>query len=226
MLYHIYLISLPITFIVCLYAYKQLAGNFKWFLPYFAFVIVYELANFFDWLMIKHSNAWCNNLEGMIEFVLFTNFISSLDNRASYKKKVHILVAVIILLSFIDIFFIQGFWKRATIAVVLQSLFILVLICNYYYNLLEEAAEHMVLLKHPPFLVTTGLLFYFLSNTFYYSCFSYMVYKNNYHFYILAGSISNLLLNSLLIYAFLCFSKTKRLSVMSGGYLIKNRLKE
>jgi hypothetical protein len=215
-LYYIYLISLPITFAFSLYAYKKMDSNFKWFVPYFAFVIVYEFANMCDWLMIKHSNAWCNNLGGIVEFALFANFITSLDNRASYRKKVHIFIAVIILFTFIDIFFIQGFWKRATIAIVLQSLVILSLICNYYYNLLEEAREHLVLLKHPPFLVTTGLLFYFLSNAAFYSCFSFMVYKNNYHFYILAAIIpglSNLLLNSLLIYAFLCFSKTKKLSL-------------
>lgn len=215
-LYYIYLISLPITFAFGLNAYKQLACNFKWFLPYFAFIIVYELANLFNWLMIMHSNAWCNNFEGLIGFTLFASFITSLDKRTSYKRKVYILTAVIVLVSLIDIFFIQGFWKRATIALVLQALFILSLICNYYYNLLEEAPEHMVLLRHPPFLVNTGLLFYFLSNAVFYSCFTYMVYKNNYHFYILAATIpglSNLLLNSLLIYAFICLSKTKKLSL-------------
>ena len=218
MLYHIYLISLPITFAFGLHSYKQLTSNFKWFLPYFAFIIVYELANFFDWLMIMHSNAWCNNLEGIIGFTLFASFIISLDKRRSHKRKLYILTAIIILVSFIDIFFIQGFWKRATIALVLQALFILSLICNYYYNLLEEAPEHLALVKHPPFLVATGLLFYFLSNVVFYSCFAYMVYKNNYHFYILAGTIpglSNLLLNSLLIYAFLCFSKAKKLAALS-----------
>ena len=215
-LYYIYLISLPITFAFSLYAYKKMDSNFKWLLPYFAFEIVYEFANMRGWLIINHTNAWCNNLWEIVEFALFAIFITSLDERTSYKKKTHILVAVTILFIFIDVFFIQGFWKRATIAIVLEGLVIVSLICNYYYNLLEEAREHLVLLKHPPFLVTTGLLFYFLSNAAFYACFSFMVYKNNYHFYILAAIIpglSNLLLNSLLIYAFLCFSKTKKLSL-------------
>jgi hypothetical protein len=117
------------------------------------------------------------------------------------------------LLSFIDIFFIQGFWHRATLAIVLQGLFILTLVCIYYYNLLVEAPEHLFLLRHPPFLAATGLLFYFLSLTFYYSFFSYMLYKNTYHFAILASTIvgiANLMLNAILIYAFICSSKNSK----------------
>jgi len=216
LLYHLYLLSLPITFAACLYAYKSLDNNFKWFLPYLGLVIVYVTLDYFNLFLIKKSNAWCNNLEGLIEFVLFAYFIASFDNRASYIKKVHILTGVVVLLSLIDTVFIQGIWKRFTIAMVLQDLFILSLICIYYHNLLEEAKEHLVLLKHPPFLAATGLLFYFLSNAIFYSCFSYMVYKKNYHFYILAGvipGVSNLILNLVLVYTFLCFSKTKKLSL-------------
>jgi hypothetical protein len=216
LLFRLYLLSLPVTFAACLYAYKSLGNNFKFLLPYLGFVIVYVTADYFNLLLIKNSNAWGNNLEGLVDFVVFSVFIASLDKRKGYKKKIYILICIIVLLSFVDIFFIQGFWKRFTIAIVVHGLFILSLICIYYHNLLEEAQEQLFLLKHPPFLVATGLLFYYLSITFYYSFFSYMVYKNNYHFYILAYTvvgISNLLLNSLLIYAFLCFSKTKKLSL-------------
>jgi len=208
MLYHIYLISLPITFIFCLSCYKYLDNNFKWMLPYFAFIIIYEAANYFNLLMVDHSNAWCNNLVEFMEFILFTYFITTLDDRTPYKKKVYYITAFIILFSLIDMFLIQGFWKKNTISIVIHGLFILSLIFVYYHNLLEEAREHLNLLKYPPFLATTGLLFYFLALTFYYSFFSYMVYKNNYHFYILAYTIpgiSNLILNSLLCYAFICF---------------------
>ena len=215
MLYNLYYISVIAAFICCVHAYKRLDKNFKWFLPYLGFVIVYEFATMRGWLTLNHTNSWCNNAEGLMEFLLFIYFMVSLTNKASYKKKVYQLAAIITLLSIIDMLFIQGIWKLNTMAIVLQDLFVLALICIYYGKLLNEAPEHLVLLKHPPFIAVTGLLFYFLSNTFYYSCFSYMAYKNNYHFYILAETlpgISNLLLNLLLIYAFICFSKTKKLS--------------
>jgi len=216
LLYNLYYASLIVTFLFCLYAYKQLDTNFKWFLPYLAFTVVFETANFFNWLIINHTNSWAGNIEELIEFILFTYFMTTLAKRESYKKKVYIFAAFVILFSLIDMAFIQGIWALNTIAMVIQALFILTLICIYYHNLFEEAEEGLALIKHPPFLVATGLLFYFLSKSFYYSCYSYMVYKNNYHFYILAATIpglSNLLLNSLLIYTFLCCSKTKKLSL-------------
>ncbi len=216
MLYNIYYISVIVTFFCCLYVYKQLDRTLKWFLPYLGFVIVYEFASMCGWLIINHTNSWCSNLEELMEFTLFTYFMTSLAKKAAYKKKVYIPAICVILFSFIDMCFIQGIWELNTIAIVLQDTFVLTLICIYYYNLFDEAEEGIMLIKHPPFLIATGLLFYYLSKTFYYSCFSYMVYKNNYHFYLLASIIpglSNLLLNSLLISAFLCFSKTKKLSL-------------
>ncbi|QEC76853.1 hypothetical protein [Mucilaginibacter ginsenosidivorax] len=164
---------------------------------------------------MEKSNAWCNNLEGLLELALFTWFLASLVKNERYRKSVYKFAAIPILLSLVDIVYIQGFFKRATIAIVLQGIFLVVLICIYYRSLFEEADERLALLKHPPFLAATGLLFFFLSNTLFYACFSYMIYKNNYHFYIVATSIpgiSNLLLNGLLAYAFLCSYNNKRIA--------------
>jgi hypothetical protein len=216
MLYNLYFLSLIITLIVCLYTYKQLDRNFKWFPPYLSLVIIVEIASMRGLLIINHTNAWCNNNIQLMEFVLFTYFVSSFRGEELYKKKVYYLAAIIIVISLIDMFFIQGIWRQNTIALILQELFLLTLICIYYYDLLAKADERIVLLRHPPFLAATGLFFYFLSNAAFYSCYSYMAYKNSYHFLILARTIpgiSNLLLNSLLISAFLCFSKTKKLSL-------------
>lgn len=213
MLYNLYFISLIIAFLICLYTYKQLDRNFRWFRWYLPFVICVEVASMRGLLIINHTNSWCNNNISLMEFILFTYLITSFNEEALYKKKVYIFAGIIILISLIDMIFIQGIWRLNTIALILQELFVLTLICIYYYNLLKEAREHLVLLKHPPFLAATGLLFYFLSNSAYYSCYSYMAYKNNYHFLILAQTIpglSNLLLNSLLISAFLCFPKIKK----------------
>lgn len=216
MLYNLYFFSLIITFVVCLYAYKQLDGNFKWFLPYIAFVIIVEIASMRGLLVINHTNAWCNNNVQLMEFVLFTYFITSFGESKLYRKRVYLFASFIVLISIIDMLFIQGIWRQNTIALILQELFLLTLICIYYYNLLAEADERITLLKHPPFLAATGIFFYFLCNSAFYSCYSYMAYKNNYHFLILAKTIpgiSNLFLNSLLTTAFLCFSKTKKLSL-------------
>lgn len=218
MLYNLYLLSLPITFAFSLYAYKQLDNYFKWFMPYLAFVIVYEAVNYWGLMNWQKSNAWCNNLEGLLELVLFTYFLASLVRSEKYRKTVYRLLPIPLLFSLIDIIYIQGFFNRATIAIVIQGLFLLALICVYYRSLFKEADESLNLFTHPPFLAATGFLFFFLSNTFFYACFSYMIFKSNYHFYLLAASIpgiSNLLLNALLIRSFLCAKNNSRQNALA-----------
>jgi len=216
MLFYIYYISLVITFFFCLKAYKNFEKNYRFFLPYFGFVLVYEIGDMFNWLVVNHTNAWSANFVELFESVLFAYFMASLVNKPLYKKRVYRYTAILIAFSFINVFFIQGIWKFNTISITLQGLFIITLICIYYYNLFDEAPENITLTKHPPFLIATGLLFYYLAKSFFYICYSYMAYKNNYHFYLIARTIpglSNLLLNSLLVYAFLIIAKAKKPSV-------------
>jgi hypothetical protein len=165
--------------------------------------------------MWNHSNAWCSNLEGIVELGVFGWFIASLDKRKLYRKKVYLVVAAGSVITLIDMFFIQGFWNLGTIAIVIQNTILATLVCIYYHNLINNTDEYLDLLRYPPFYATIGLLFYALANFFYYAVFSYMLYKNNYHFYILARVITDIgcvFIYSLLAVSFLCFSRTKKLS--------------
>ncbi|WDF78383.1 hypothetical protein PQ469_31330 [Mucilaginibacter sp. KACC 22773] len=84
---------------------------------------------------------------------------------------------------------------------------------------MDKAEGQIVLLRHPAFLVATGLLFYFLAKTFYYSCFSFMAYKNSHSFLMIARIIpglANLMLYALLLYAFYCSSKATKLSLQQS----------
>jgi len=211
-LYHTYYASLFVTAVFCLYAYKYLDANFKWLLPFILFCILFETASEFDWLIINHTNASATNFEEIIEFILYTRFLLSLSDRRFHKRKAYVCFGIILLFGVINMVVLQGFWKMNTITMVLQSLFIITLVVNYYYRTLDKAEKGLELIKHPPFLIVTGLLFYFLGKFFLYTCFSYMAYKNNYDFYILAATIpglSNLLLNFMLMYAFFCARRNK-----------------
>jgi hypothetical protein len=201
--------------ISCAFCYKKLDNNFKIFLPFLVFIVLYEFANVYNWLLIHHTNAWCNSLEGIVELAVLGYFIPSLDKRASYRKKAYAFVIAGIAFSFVDFFFIQGIWQLNTIAIVLQNTILAILVCVYYYNLINNTDDHLDLLHYPPFYATIGLLFYSLTNFFYYAVFSYMVYKNNYEFYILARVLTDLgciFIYSLLAVSFLCFLRTKKLS--------------
>lgn len=216
MLDSLYYVMFVVAFICCIFTYKSLDKNFKWFLPFLAFGVIYNYPAIFQLLIINHTNAWCNNFNDILEFICYTMFIMSFDDRTKRKKYVYIAAGVIVGLTLIDIFFIQGFWHRATIAIVIQNIFGLWLVCDYYYRLLnDDNDEYIELISHPPFLAITGIFFYYLAMTFYYSCFSFMVYKNNYHFYLIA--ITLLDLNSLMLYglfsfSFICFFRKNNLS--------------
>jgi hypothetical protein len=203
------------AFICCLYAYRKLDGEFKIFLPFLAFVVVYELANIYNLLLWHHTNAWCNNLEGIVELAVYGWFMASLDKRKAYRKRVYITVATGIIISLIDIFFIQSFWTLSTLAILLQNIILGTLVCVYFYNLLYNSDEYPDLLRFPPFLTTVGLLLYSLANLFYYGTFDYLMAQKNYHLFMLAHlvcEISCIFIYSLLGAAFLCFSRTKKLS--------------
>ena len=211
-LYHTYYASLFVTFAFCAYSYQRLETNFKWFLPFLAFCVLYETANEFNLFLINHTDTWAANIEENLEFILISRFLASLSDKLRYKRAVYFIMCIIFIGAAINIAFVQGFWALNTITMVTEALTIVTLIFNYYYQLFEKAEEGLNLLKSPTFLIVTGLLFYFLGKFFFYSCYSFMAYKNNYNFYILAATIpalSNLLLNFMLIYGFLCARRNK-----------------
>ncbi|WP_121808536.1 hypothetical protein [Mucilaginibacter kameinonensis] len=217
MLENFYYVMDVVAFVCCLFTYKGLDKNFKRLLPLLSFLLVYDFVNIFGWLNIYHSNAWCNNIEDILLFAFFTWFIQGFDERIERRKKVYIGAGVVILLSILDILFVQGgIWKRATAATLIQDLFLIWMICDYYYRLLNnDSDEYIELITHPPFLALTGIFFYYLSTTFFYSCFSYMAYRNNYHFYLITATLLNLTtfaLNFLFSIAFICSFKKNRLS--------------
>jgi len=206
MLDYIYFYFELFSFFVCLFTYKKLDRNFKVFLPFLTFIVIYEFANLKNWMLWHNTNAWCNNLESIIEIIIYTRFISSLDKRKQYRKNVRLLLFIIVLFSFIDMIFIQGFFMMNTIAMVFQYSMLTVLVCFYYFNLINNVDENLDIMRYPPFWATAGILFYALAFMFYHVAFSYMVYKQNYHFFILARVIPNiacLILYSLLSIAFI-----------------------
>ncbi|QEM13566.1 hypothetical protein [Mucilaginibacter rubeus] len=211
-----YYVMFVVALMCCLFAYKSLDRRFKWLLPLLAFDVIYNHPAVFKFQIINHTNAWCNNFDDILEFVFYSIFIMSFGKDEERKRKGYIAMGVIVLFSLVDIFVIQGFWKRATIAIVVQNLFGIWLICNYYYRLLnDDNDEYIELITHPPFLAITGIFFFYLAMTFYYACFSFMVYKNNYHFYLLAMTLLNLnslIINGLFSFSFICFFRKNNLS--------------
>ena len=201
----------------CIYAYKKLDNNFKIFLPFLTFVVVYELINIFFMRLVlwHHTNLWCHNFEGMIELAVYGQFMASLDKRKAYRRKVYIATITGIVVILADIVFLHGFWKLATAAFTIQNIIQAVLVFSYYYNLLHNMNDYPDLITHPPFLAATGLLVYSVVNCFYFTTFDFVVYQKRYPFpmtVITIHEISITFLYTLLGVSFLCFLRPKKLA--------------
>ena len=200
--------------ITCVHAYKRLDNNFKIFLPFLVFVVIYEFINvfFLKFLLLHHSNAWCNNLEGIIELVVYGQFIASLDKGKQYKMRVYMAIVIGIAITLIDIFFIHSFWTLATTAIIAQNIILATMSFVYLYNLISHKNEYPYLLTFPPFLVATGLFLYSLTSYFYYASFDSLLVKNNHQFFMIAHlvcEISCLYIYTFLSIAFICFARAE-----------------
>jgi hypothetical protein len=213
----IYFIFELFALVCCAYAYKKLDNNFKIFLPFLVFIVIYEFINIYDikLLLWHHSNAWCNNLESFIELIVYGQFMASLDARKNYKTRIYIATTIGVIITFIDIFFIHGLWNLATVAMVAQSIMLTCMACVYLYNLFNYSDEYPDLLRFPPFLIAIALLFYSSVNYFFFAPFDNLLAKYNAHLFgiaYLAHEIGIIFLYTFLGLAFLCFLRAKKLS--------------
>ena len=215
-MFYLYFFFELFAFICCVYAYKNLDSNFKIFLPFLAFVVVYEFTNMFflKFLLLHHSNAWCNNLEGIVELLVYGQFMASLEKQKQYKRRMYLAVVICLLITLIDIFFIHSFWTLATVAISAQNIILATMAFVYLYNLFNHSDEYPYLLSFPPFLVAIGLLLYSLTGYLYSATFDSLLAKNNYHFFMIAHfvcEISCVFIYTFLGISFLCFTRSKKL---------------
>jgi hypothetical protein len=204
-----------VSFVCGLITYNRLPKAYKWLTFYQLFAFCYELAIANRLLIWNHTNSSCNNMEGIVELLVFTHLLASFSEFKPYKKTIFVFERLVLLFTIIDIAFIQGFFKLATIATVVQGIFLLILVFAYYYLYLKNVDEAQKLITNPNFLMATGLLLYQLGTTFFYACFSSIAYNHNPTFLtiqrIIPSSV-NIIFNILIIAAFLCFLKKNRLS--------------
>lgn len=214
MFYPIYFFFELFAFICCAYAYRKLDSNFKILLPFLTFVVIYEFINIFfmKLILLHHSNAWCGNMEGVVELVVYGQFMASLDKRKAYKRRVYIAIATGITITIIDILFIHSFWTSTTVAFLSQNIILANMALVYLSNLLSHSDKYPNLFRFPPFLVATGLLLYSLTCFFHSVTFDNLLAKNNYHFFMIAYLVNEMgcaFIYTFLGLAFLRFTRVK-----------------
>jgi hypothetical protein len=213
MVNRIYLVFELIAFLAAVLQLKNIKyTQYKYFIPYLLFIILYEYGSIENVFVINHSNLWISNITLFVFFLFYSIFLYGLLQTDTFKKWIKVWIEISILLSILNLAFVQGFWSLNTITILLQFIIIIASTCLYFYELINNTKYKLVIVKLPGFWLNTGLLFFCLAEFLFYSSFTYMAYKKNYEYFVLFSIISNIanaILYSCLTVSFICFSKTK-----------------
>lgn len=214
MLRYIYFVFEILAFVTLLVQYKKIEKTkYIYFLPFLLLILLYEAGSLYNLFNINHSNAWGVNIIITVEFLFYSLFLISLLNKGS-RVRLYALVASVFVFTVVDVAFLQGFWNLATIAILLQYLALIILVCVFFYQLMHKTGQHLSLISLPDFWVNTGLLFFCLAEFLFFAAFAYMMAKKNYNYSLLwfvISNIANLILYSCLSISFLCFNRTRKL---------------
>jgi hypothetical protein len=203
--------------LVCLFCYKKFnLTRYKLFLPYLVIIILYEYgaANKLFGIGTHKSNLWLVNFEITFEYLFYSFFIIAAYRDRKEKRLFTAITLFTFVFTLFDIFFIQGFMRLCSIAIVIQYGLLIVMVCRFFYILMQEFDKDTSLLRKPDFWVNTGLLFFFLSEFLFFASFNLAYSRPKFFiaiFHVING-VANIILYSCLIISFLCFRPIKTIS--------------
>lgn len=206
--------------LVCLFCYRKFnLIRYKLFLPYLLLIVLYEFgaANKLFGIGTHKSNLWLVNFEITFEYLFYSFFIISAYPDKKERKTFGFITLGVFVFTMVDIFFIQGFMKLCSIAIVIQYALLIVMVCRFFYILMQSFDKDTSILSKPDFWVNTGLLFFFLSEFLFFASFN-LAYSRPKFFSTIFHVINtgaNIILYSCLIISFLCFRPIKTISSSS-----------
>jgi hypothetical protein len=156
----VYIIILFISFIASLFGLtvKLNRAKLKFFPVLLLVTFIVELIG----LSMSNSNKnniLIYNLQNVFEFGFYLFFLNSVIKDFYKGKILFYLIFVYLILSVINIFFIQGIDKFHTYTYILGCLFTAAL-CIVYFNYLFRFTKSPSLIREPEFWIVTALLFY------------------------------------------------------------------
>lgn len=211
MLLPIYLWFEIIALIASLLFYYHFKENkLKYFVPFLFFIVCYELGDYNDLFTIRNTNHWAINIITTIEFLFYSFFIRATFSNSVLKKASLVAIISILILTVLNITFIQGFWRLHSYTFLLGALVIIFLSCSFFYELLNIDIKNGSVLKYPLFWIVTGILFFYLGQFSFFTFFEYMAYTKDYSYFILfryISNFSNAILYTCLSIGFACTSQ-------------------
>jgi hypothetical protein len=208
MLLPVYLWLEIVAFIISLFCCPHFKEkNLKYFVPFLFFIVFYESADFINFFNVKGSNHWALNFITTFEFLFYSFFIRSLLLNNRLRKISLVLISTTIILTIINIAFIQGFWNLHSYTFLLGAVVIIYLVCTYFYQLINQEMETISIITLPYFWINTGLLFFYLGQFVFFAFFQYMAYIDDYSYlkiFRFISSFTNVILYIALSVGFLC----------------------
>jgi hypothetical protein len=198
---------------------KAKESSYGYFLPYLIIIVIYEIGSTNRWFGVRHdhqmNNLWIANIEITFEFIFFSLLLISTLKDNFLKKKYYLLFGLVLVLTVIDVVFIQGFWRLCTFAILVQYTLLIFFVYRFFYELLKSFDARVRIIRLPAFWINTGLLFFCLAQFLFFTSFTFMAYSKNYQYVVLfeiINNLSNVILYSCITIALLCLPRTKTLS--------------
>jgi hypothetical protein len=179
----------------------------KWFVVLLLLTNLVEWGNLFRLYSIRHSNNWIFNLFNPLEFAFYVCLFYSLYKNKEDKRKVARLYLGLLILTVLNILFLQGIRYFDSYSFMLGSLLILYCVYLFFKQLMQHVDDQNIL-KNRFFWVSVGLLFFYTGEFFLQAFFEYFLRINDFNsfrptFYFFTNFL-NILLYSCLSISFLC----------------------
>ncbi len=163
-------------------------------------IVPYAIVNWINfWASANNNdlNILANNLIRIYEFVFIGWFYSQLIESTETLKKIKILNWILIVVSILNILFIQGFYEINSYTIIVGSCIAVYYIFEYFKEMIQQT-QSINLLQNPFFWISIGYLFH-LIGLFILACFGeYFKYINDYNSFLPIWHLFNNLITTIL----------------------------
>ncbi|HEY5368915.1 MAG TPA: hypothetical protein VIJ75_07980 [Hanamia sp.] len=182
-------------------------GIWQFFIPYLFLTVCTEIVGGYESYVLKvTNNALPYNILLIISVVFFVYVLSNADLLKRFKKAFFIIIICFIVLSFINLFFLQGLWIYNSYSETIGDILLTIISCYFFYTILKDDVFRD-LFKDEYFWLVTGLLFSSIGSVllyFFLSPLQVFAEKTHIPIYKYINNGVNLLLYINLIIAFIC----------------------
>jgi hypothetical protein len=127
-------------------------------------LVPYALLNWANYLSVFNNEDLknlTNNLLSIYEFIFIGWVYTRLIKGGKILKRINILYWILIIVSILDVLFLQGFYQLNSYTIIIGSCISVYFIIEYFREIIQQT-QNIHLLKDPFFWISIGYLFHFI----------------------------------------------------------------